>query len=214
MANVTHASMSGSNLHENKGVSSASDDTVATATSAATVWKKLTHANLQTTGNPFGAQLFHVRDSAQLSLSVSSWQTRVLSTSVTNEITSASLASNQLSLPAGTYFIEAICNQHVGAASFNNSSGTPKCQARLRNITAGSDILYSNTAAGYYQLQNSVTGGMVYPTVCIIQGRFTLAGTTTLEIQTYADASVCQGPSEITSGIPIINTQVFIWKTA
>lgn len=214
MANVTHASMSGSNLHENKGVATATDNTVATAVSGATVWAKLTHSNLQTTGNPFGAQLFHVRDSAQLSLTTGSWQTRVLSTSVTNEITSASLASNQLSLPSGTYFIDAVATQYVGSTGFNNSSATPKCQARLRNITAGSDILYSNIVAGYYRLENSITGGFMHPMVCTIKGRFTLSGTTTLELQTYAEGSAIAGPSEITSGIPVINTQVYIWKVA
>lgn len=36
-----HKDLSGSELHENKGVASASDDTVATAESGVTVWKKV-----------------------------------------------------------------------------------------------------------------------------------------------------------------------------
>lgn len=36
-----HSSLTGSELHENKGVSTASDNTVASATSGATVWRKV-----------------------------------------------------------------------------------------------------------------------------------------------------------------------------
>ena len=44
-----HSSLADAELHENKGVSSASDNTVATATSGATVWKKITSSNIDTT---------------------------------------------------------------------------------------------------------------------------------------------------------------------
>lgn len=46
---AAHSTMAGSNLHENKGVASASNDFVATATSGATVWKKITSANIDAT---------------------------------------------------------------------------------------------------------------------------------------------------------------------
>lgn len=41
MTTTPHASLTGANLHENKGVSGASDNTVATASSGATVWQKV-----------------------------------------------------------------------------------------------------------------------------------------------------------------------------
>lgn len=41
----THSSLTGSELHENKGVASAADNTVASATSSATVWRKV-NANM------------------------------------------------------------------------------------------------------------------------------------------------------------------------
>lgn len=213
MANVAHSTLTGSNLHENKGVSSATDNTVATAVSGATVWAKLTASNLQTTGNPFGAQLFHVRDSAALSLSSGSWQTRPITTSVTNEITSASLSTNQITLPSGTYFIDALLTGRI-VQTLNNSSSSPGCQARLRNITAGSDILYSNVASNY--LYDSGTGGTIgsgatFP--LILKGRFTLAGSTVLELQTYHTSGTLDS-QEIVSGIPIINTQAYVWKVA
>lgn len=40
-----HSALTGSSLHENKGAAEADDDEVATATSGATVWKKLTPDN-------------------------------------------------------------------------------------------------------------------------------------------------------------------------
>lgn len=43
-----HKNLAEANLHENKGVSTATDDTVATADSGATVWQKITTANLDT----------------------------------------------------------------------------------------------------------------------------------------------------------------------
>src|SRR6266516_1340078 len=99
MSNVEHSTLSGSNLHENKGASGASDNFVATATTGATVWKKLTDVNLTGTGNSFGAQLFHVRDEKSAgtvggTFSSGAWRTRTLNTTKTNEIGSASLSSN------------------------------------------------------------------------------------------------------------------------
>lgn len=91
MANVAHSTLTGSNLHENKGVAAASDNTVATAVTGATVWAKLTANNLTGTGNPFGAQLFHVQDQKASGTSGGTFtsgadRTRTLNTTVTNEI--------------------------------------------------------------------------------------------------------------------------------
>jgi hypothetical protein len=60
------------------------------------------------------------------------WQTRVLNTVLTNTIPGASLASNQILIPAGTYYLEAFacgynCDQH---------------KAKIRRITAtAADLL-------------------------------------------------------------------------
>lgn len=47
-----HSALTGSELHENKGVSTASDNTVASATSGATVWRKV-NANMMDTTSVF-----------------------------------------------------------------------------------------------------------------------------------------------------------------
>lgn len=48
-----HSTLTGANLHENKGVASATDNTVASATSGATVWRKV-NANMLDTTSIFG----------------------------------------------------------------------------------------------------------------------------------------------------------------
>ncbi len=63
-------------------------------------------------GGKFESALFHVRDEkasgSHGGTSVAgSFQTRVLNTSLTNEISGASLSSNQITLPSGTYYINA-----------------------------------------------------------------------------------------------------------
>ena len=185
---------------------------MATASSGTTVWQKLTHSNLQTTGNPFGAQLLHVRDSAVLSLTANSWKTRPLNVSVTNEISSASLVSNQISLPAGTYFIDSICSGRLS----QSSSAAAQSQTRLRNITSGTDILYSNVANTANNVSFNQEAGVsvtaYVPIVSSVKGRFTLAGTSTLELQTYSTGLL--DSVEAVSGITIINSQVYIWKVA
>jgi hypothetical protein len=63
------------------------------------------------------------------------WRTRDLNTLVTDTITGASLSSNQISLPAGSYIIKAHAPGHrVGSH-----------RIRLRNITAGSTICNGST---------------------------------------------------------------------
>lgn len=63
------------------------------------------------------------------------WQTRILNTAVTNEITGASLSSNQITLPAGKYIIEA----SAPAFKVNNH------KTKLYNVTDASDVAFGST---------------------------------------------------------------------
>jgi hypothetical protein len=123
-------------------------------------------------GTTFGSALLHVRDekantTAGGTFTSGAWQTRTLNTSLTNEISGASLTSNQIILPTGTYFIYA----SLPAMHVNNHKG------KLRNITDSSDVLIgTNEYAGQsnpgYVASNS-----------LIKGRFTIASQKTFEIQ-------------------------------
>ncbi len=94
-----------------------------------------------------------------------SWQTRDLNTTLTNEITGASLSSNQITLPAGTYYVRA------HAASFSNQEN----KVKIRNTTDSTDVLIGSTSYG-----SSSNGGFSFSEV---RGRFTLASTKTIELQ-------------------------------
>lgn len=93
------------------------------------------------------------------------WRTRALNTSVVNNITSASLAANQVSLPAGTYDIRA----------FACASEVDGHKTRLYDITNSAVLLYGSTE---YATQGG--NGLSKST---IDGVITLAGTTVIELQ-------------------------------
>ena len=57
------------------------------------------------------------------------WNVRTMNTALTNNIAGASLGSNQITLPAGTYWIEIMSGANAPSVS------TQMHKARLRNIT-------------------------------------------------------------------------------
>lgn len=95
------------------------------------------------------------------------WRTRDLNTVVLNTITGASLASNQVTLPAGTYWIEA-------SAPGNDTGGHV---TQLYNIT-NSAVLLTGTA----EYNSSSSTGYAVNT-SRIQGLITLTGTKVIEVQ-------------------------------
>lgn len=93
------------------------------------------------------------------------WRTRDLNTTQFNGITSASLASNQISLPAGTYYVIA------SAPGFYVDDH----QVRLQNITDS-----TTTITG----QNSGSGqALIIQPSSTLSGTFTIAGTKAFELQ-------------------------------
>jgi hypothetical protein len=164
-----HASLTGSSLHENKGVATAADNTVATALNGHTVWKKLTSDNFGPGLMPFANNVFLVYDQRPAGTNAgqnvaATWTTAVLNTVATNSITGASLSSNQIILPTGKYWIEAY--KMVGAAgAAGDSVGVAKL--RLRNITdsttesVGMSHYYASYASGEISLMDrfEVTSG-------------------------------------------------------
>lgn len=207
MANVPHSGLTGADLHESKGVASAAVDTVFVTDGAGSgVHKKVPAAALAAAANPFAAQLFHAREQLPAGTASPSrptgWSVCPLTTLRTNEITSAALSSNQIQLPAGTYYFEA-----SDPTSYSGTSGSAY-QIRLRNVTAGSTIISSSLSWNISATGNS---GSISPLV--IRGRFTLAGTTVLELQHWYNVS---GPNipNINTGEVNVGADIVIWKVA
>lgn len=98
------------------------------------------------------------------------WRTRDLNTVTANTITGASVSSNQISLPAGTYTAVAMAPAY----------SVDRHQARLYNATDAAEIALG---AGAY----ATTGSMTASTV---MARFTIAATKLIEIQHRASGSV------------------------
>ena len=156
-------------------------------------------------GGIFESQLFHVRDEKSSGTSggtaSTGYNTRALNTIKTNEITGASLSSNQITLPSGTYYV-------IASAPSRRSNNH---RIRLRNTTDSSDtLLGSSTRSG---------SGDATTTASIMFGRFTISAQKVFEIQHYFEANGSgtdtniQG-SNVGSGQNEVYTDVQIWKVA
>jgi hypothetical protein len=148
----------------------------------------------------FSEQLLHVRDEKTAGTSggtftTGAWRTRDLNTEITNEITGASLASNQITLPAGTYFIQA----RVPTQATNNTV------SKLRNITAGSDVIIGSSGLAMWNAAVEWNSWIV--------GRFTIAGETVFEIQHNCSYTGTFGTAS-NLGVTEVYTEVQIWKVA
>lgn len=149
----------------------------------------------------FAKQLLHIRDEKAANtdggtFTSGAWRTRDLNTVKTNEITGASLGSNQITLPAGTFYIEASSPAFAVSAH----------QIKLKNVTDGSDTIIGSTEWSYSSVQSR----------SVLSGRFTLAAQKVMEIEHYC------GVTESTDGfghkanlgVTEVYTDVKIWKVA
>lgn len=129
-------------------------------------------------GNP---PVFHARDekpngTAGGSVTGNVWTQRVLNTLKLNEIAGASLGSNQVTLPAGTYEVSMMVpafriQRHV---------------ARIYNVTDGVTLV----GADGKPVQGRQTHGSsstIHMSSDVIAERFVLAATKVLEVQTWAE---------------------------
>lgn len=109
--------------------------------------------------------------------------TRVLNTTVVNTISGASLASNQITLPAGTYKVEAY------APYFNGSKG----QLYLYNTTDAA-LVTGCLGTSSYSTGTGTVG------ISPLRGGFTIAGTKTFELRHYIESGVA------TNGLGVAST--------
>lgn len=123
------------------------------------------------------------------------WQTRTLNTAKVNTISGASLASNQVTLPAGTYWADA------RAPAYNVG------QHHLR--------LYNNTTAAELLQGMPHTAGAV-SNHSELQGQFTLAAQSVLELQHRGFSTQATNGFGVGNafGSALIFSSLAIWRTA
>ena len=165
---------------------------------------KIQASSVEDLVNPFSNELLHVRDEKASgtqggSFTTGAWRTRDLNTIKTNEITGASLSSNQITLPTGTYYIEA------SAPSYNVS----RHQTALYNTTDSSFEIIGTSEYNHGSSTNVVTRSFV-------KGRFTISAQKTLELQhqnTATHNTYGFGVSSTFSQVCVF-AEVQIWRTA
>jgi hypothetical protein len=131
--------------------------------------------------------------------SLAATQQRTLNTVVSNTISGASLATNQITLPAGTY--------RVNGYSLNASGVF--AQTWLRNVTDASIVALGGSCAGY--------NVNIYPSMpSSFTGRFTIAATKVFDVQHFSSAAIASiglGRA-VTSGNVEIFSSIEIYKEA
>ena len=152
----------------------------------------------------YESQLLHVRDEKSANtgggaFTSGSWQTRTLNTVMTNEISGASLSSNQITLPSGTYFIYA--NAHGYTVNVN--------KLKWYNTSDSSDVLIGN------QGRSDSASADITPVWVI--GRFTISAQKTFELQhrcetTRSDANGFGVAANF--GVVEVYADVQLWKVA
>lgn len=122
------------------------------------------------------------------------WRTRDINTIDTDETGLASVASNQITLPAGTYYVDITasaqaCNAH---------------KARLYNITTSATLLNGTT-----EYSSSSYAGK---TNSIVNGKIVLAASSVLEVQHYCGTTGTYGTAANISGVNEVYTTAIFRK--
>ena len=195
-----HVSLTGADLHESKGTALAAVNQVYVSDGAGSGnWQKISTAQVSTIDNPFDANLVHIRDqqtaaSNPQSLTAATWNIRTLNTVVNNAVTGASLASNQVTLPAGNFFIEASVPGFACALH----------KAKLYNLTSAADQIIgtaafasSTTPYGFSQ--------------SLIRGKVVITVPSTFEIRHYVTTTSASVALAVGTGVEVYS-EVWFWK--
>lgn len=196
MTNIAHASLTGANLHEPKGVASATNGQVYVSNGSGTgVWTDVTSLVTSPSQNSF-AQVLHARreSPAPLALGSLTWTNSALTTVVYNNISGASIGTGYINLPAGNYFT------YLTFPFYRSGKAT----IRLFNLNSSSVILNGGNA--YSGTSSDVISRAE------LHGRFTLPGLNSVIIQHLTESG---GATDYTSGVGVgneVHYEVLFWK--
>lgn len=154
-------------------------------------------------GVPVGLPILHVRDQKSTATaggsSVAGTQTRTLNTVVTNTITGASLAANEVTLPAGTYRVFASAPAYqIG-----------RHRIRLYNVTDA-----ANSLLGTSEISNTSTA--VQTRSIIEGGNLVLAATKNISLRhhTAAVLDTFGLGVDATDGLAEVYSELIFWRVA
>ena len=145
--------------------------------------------------------ILHVRDEKSAgtgggTFTNGAWRTRVLNTIKTNTIPGASVSSNAITLPAGTYFIDATAP----------AAGVNIHKAKLVNTSDASDVIIGTSEDCNIETFNTSSR---------VRGQFTIAAEKTFEIQSRCQITVADygfGNTADLGGVIEVYTDVLITK--
>jgi hypothetical protein len=172
----------------------------ATGTKNSTTFLRGDNTFATPSGGAYETALLHVRQEESSgggsgSMSTSAWNTRTLNTVMTNEITSASLSSNQITLPSGTYYIYA----------YGLGYACTKHQTKLYNTTDASDVLLGNSSMAHATYGQN--------THSIVSGRFTISAQKVFELQSKSSSARATNGMGVHAGLGTeVYTDANIWK--
>jgi hypothetical protein len=203
-ATVTAAKLNNDIISGSTELATAPADTDEFLVSDAGTLKRIDYSLIKSSAGAYESQLLHVRQEVNAgtdsqTLSNSGANTRVLDTVKTNEITGASLSSNEITLPAGTYFCLASAPAYL----------TSNHQCRLYNTTDSADVLEGTTEHAW---NNGYT-----TTHSFLRGRFTISGTKGFTLRHYVGQTRNDsggGTGFSGGGSKNIYAEVMIWKVA
>lgn len=156
--------------------------------------------------NSGAEQYLHVRDEKSTGTgggdSATSTVTRTLNTVKTNGISGASLATNKITLPAGTYRVRA-----SAPAYSTGSGGDAGHRVTLYNVTDTAIALYGTSE------WIDVTTSIGTQTRSFVNGVFTIAGTKDLELRHFINWTETGGQGlAVSDGTAEVYAEVEIWK--
>lgn len=159
------------------------------------------HSNAPHDLGKFESQMIHARDEKSSgtnggTFTSGDWRQRDLNTTPTNEISGASVSTNHIVLPAGTYYIEA----SAGALGVNSH------QAMLYDATGAAVLIMGTNERSNNAYQSSQRS--------TIAGRFTLSVTSSLAIMHRGQTTVNNTGFGIANsfGYNEVYTDARIWK--
>lgn len=218
MANIEHASIDDPNIHEPKGISTATADQIYVSDGAGSGdWTDVSDV-LAAAGYTMNSILVVKTETNEpQEINASTWTQRTLNQVKTNNI-SASLSSNRISLVAGTYYIDAVVPMLLKYTDTDQDDSITKVyKSKLYNVTGSTDLVMGTVAGAELDEAYSIGDYQIaFTGYSHIRGVFTLASTSNVELRSWHnfDDALIGGVNDSASGSTNVHTSVTIWRVA